>query len=104
MPGFNDWIDRLRNYGSRVYNDYASTGRQAAGMGDELAAKAQMMDQARMALGQDAVSPVSREAVAPAADVVTGLAPYEHVRPGYRPIGGAAALRQTLQGKPPNLR
>lgn len=97
-----DWLQRLRDYGSRVYNDYASARQQAGGIGNELAAKAQMMDQARLALGQQPVARGTEQAPAPSEPAT--LAPYEHVRQGYKPIGGANALRMTLQGKPPDLR
>jgi hypothetical protein len=71
----------------------------ASTLGQGLTERARMQDAGNTALrmGDEQVAP------SPAPASVT-LAPYERVNPGYAPIGGTNALRQTLAGSPPKFR
>lgn len=106
MADLSGWLNKVKQYGQRVANDYMSAGQQASGIGNELAGKARSMDQARVALGQQPVTQEMQQQYAPPVAPADSLelSPYDKVNPGYRPIGGANALRQLYQGNPPNLR
>lgn len=99
MADLSEWLSKLKDYGKNIASDYMGAGQQAASLPSELAAKTGMMDQGRTALGMD---PVAQSAQTDT-QVQPALAPYEHVNPGYAPIGGASALRRTLAGSPPKL-
>jgi hypothetical protein len=92
MASMHDWLQRLKDYGERVANSYMSSSQQTSGLPGELAAKQGMIDQVAQPQAQaPAIAPV-------------GLAPYEHVSPGYAPIGGTNALQQLYSGRAPKLR
>jgi hypothetical protein len=93
MASMHDWLQRLKDYGERVANSYMSSSQQTSGLPGELAAKQGMIDEAQPAA--PAQPPMQAQPT---------LAPYEHVSPGYAPIGGANALSQVYAGRAPKLR
>jgi hypothetical protein len=94
MANWQDWLRRAGQYGKDAMAAY---GDDQSTLGQELAERARMQDAGNAALQMGAEPMAS-----PAPPVA--LAPYERVNPGYAPIGGANALRQTLAGSPPKLR
>jgi hypothetical protein len=93
MASMHDWLQRLKDYGERVANSYMSSSQQTSGLPGELAAKQGMIDQ--VAPSAPAQPPMQAQPT---------LAPYEHVSPGYAPIGGTNALQQLYSGRAPKLR
>jgi hypothetical protein len=91
----HDWLQRLKAYGERVANSYMSSSQQTSGLPGELAAKQGMIDQ---------MAPQDAPPAQPPMQAQPTLAPYEHVSPGYAPIGGANALGQLYAGRAPKLR
>jgi hypothetical protein len=91
----SDWLSKLKQYGQNAMAAYGAGQQESAGLPAELAARQQMQ--------QGALSPAPLQN-APMAPPVAGMAPYEQVNPGYKPIGGANAMNQLMQGRPPRLR
>jgi hypothetical protein len=95
----HDWLTRLKDYGENVASQYMNSAQQTERLPGELAAKRQMMSQARQALAPDSqVAPSPAPAPAPA------MTPYAPASNGYTPIGGENALQQLYAGRPPDLR
>ena len=94
MAGLHDWLARLKQYGENVAHQYMNGAQETSGLPGELAAKRQMMDQARVALQP------TDQMVQPAPT----MQPYAPAQSGYQPIGGQNALDQLYQGHPPDLR
>jgi hypothetical protein len=102
MADFHQWIDRLKDYGHRVAQTYASGLAESAGLGRELAGKQQQVQQYN-----DVYAPDTQVMPGPPAAMPQGLAPYAPPRQGYAPLPtapGDAALQQLYAGHPPDLR
>jgi hypothetical protein len=96
MANWQDWLRRAGQYGKDAMAAYGGV-EDASTLGQGLAERARMQDAGNAALQMGAEQPAPMPAP-------VSLAPYERVNPGYQPIGGSSALRQTLAGQPPKLR
>jgi len=90
----SDWLSKLKQYGQNAMAAYGAGQQESAGLPAELAARQQMQS--------GALSPAPLQN-APMAQLA-GMAPYEQVNPGYKPIGGQNAVNQLMKGQPPRLR
>ena len=109
MADWKSWLRRAGQYGKDAMGAYGGDDQSTLGQG--LAERARMQDVGNAAIqgGPDVprgmMSPVAAPVnFNPTPTATPSLAPYEQVSPGFQPIGGREALRQTLAGQPPDLR
>ena len=100
MADWKDWLNKGKQWVSDTAGGYQSAGNQASGLGAELGAKAQQMDENRKALSQD---PGVAPSMVPAPASPVSPTDLDQVNPGYQPIGGQNAVDQLYAGKPPAL-
>lgn len=98
MADWKEWLKRGQDWAGRTVGAYKAADQQANGLGGELAAKAQMVDQGRAALAEPMAIPTAAPAMSD-----YGMSPLTSVNPGYQPIGGENALRDLYAGHPPAL-
>jgi len=97
MADWKEWLNKGKDWATRTAGAYKSADQQSNDLGNELAAKKQMVDQGRIALAE----PI--QGAAPAEPAMADYGSGDLVNPGYRPIGGENALRDLYAGHPPAL-